>query len=275
MTTHLRDDARIPVQLKLSAALVGLRRPPARDGHDGDADTREESGMSNDRITARAVGALFIIASATAITGGVLMLPIDGVDALALAPAQAGRVITGGLLETVLAFSVIAIATLLFPVLRRHDEGLALSYAGIRVVEGVLLLAATLTGLVVLALSLEVGTGAAGAATVAEALRLAREWTYLVGSMLVFGTSAVLLNVLLLRARLVPIWLGLWGLAGGILVLARVVAQLYGQELSIPTQALLTAPIGLQEMVFAVWLIAKGFSTGVREEVAATAAPSV
>jgi len=218
--------------------------------------------MSNDRITARTVGALFIIASATAITGGVLMLPIDGVDALAVAPGQTGRVITGALLETVLALSVIAIAALLFPVLKRHDDGLALGYAAIRVLEGVLLFAATLTGLVVLAFSVEVGTGAAGAATVAETLRLTRELTYLVGSMLVFGTSAVLLNVLLLRSQLVPAWLGLWGLAGGMLVLARVVAELYGQDLSITAQALLTAPIGIQEMVFAVWLIVRGFSTG-------------
>jgi hypothetical protein len=223
--------------------------------------------MTNDRITARIVGALFIVASATAIIGGVLMLPVDGTDALAEAPSQVGRVISGALFETVLAFSVIAIATLLFPVLRRHHEGMALSYAGIRILEGVVLLAATLTGLVVLAFGVEVGSGAAGVATVAETLRLTREWTYLIGSMLVFGTSAVLLNVMLVRSRLVPAWLSLWGLAGGVLVLARVVAEMYGQDLSIATQAVLTAPIGIQEMVFAAWLILKGFTPGVGQTI--------
>jgi hypothetical protein len=40
---------------------------------------------------------------------------------------------------------------------------------------------------------------------------------------------------------------------------------MFGQELSGVVQGVLAAPIGLNEMVLAVWLIIKGFNTGALE----------
>ena len=72
--------------------------------------------MSHDRTTdqscpARVVGALFILATVTAVVGGSLITPIteDGADLVALH----GQVNTGAVLEALLALSVIAIAVLL------------------------------------------------------------------------------------------------------------------------------------------------------------------
>ena len=76
-----------------------------------------------------------------------------------------------------------------------------------------------------------------------------------------FTVSALILNYALYRARLVPRWLSGWGLAGAVLYLAAGVAVLYGLEPMSATQNVLQAPLGLQEMVFAVWLIVKGFDT--------------
>jgi hypothetical protein len=208
--------------------------------------------MSHDttdhRSTARAVGVLFILASVTAVLGGSLIAPIteDGADATALQ----GQVASGALLEVLLALSVIAIAVLLFPVLRRQQEGTALGYAALRTVEGAFVLLATTTALVA------VNLDAAPAA-----LLTVREWAYFVGTMLVFGVSAVVLNVLLLQSRLVPRWLSAWGLLGAVLLLARTVLEMYGVESSLGVQFLWAAPIALQEMVFAVWLLVKGFDT--------------
>lgn len=220
--------------------------------------------MYTDKTTARIVGALFIIATATAIVGGSLLLPLEEPDYLVAVAADEGQVVTGVLLELILVMSVFGIAVLLFPVLKRRNEGLALSYVGARVLEGVLLLAATVSALLILALSQDYGTsGVAGVEPLGDLLLAARDWTYLLGSVVVFGTTALILYSLLYQSRLVPVWLSLWGLAGGALILVRGLIEMYGAELSGVVQGVFAAPIAVQEMVLAVWLIVKGFSTPV------------
>ncbi len=77
-----------------------------------------------------------------------------------------------------------------------------------------------------------------------------------------FGLSAVLLNFVVYRARLVPRWLSGWGLAGAAPWMAAGVLVLYGLvEPFSTTQTVLAIPIGVQGMALAVWLIVKGFNT--------------
>lgn len=216
----------------------------------------------DDRATARNVGWLFIIGTATAIIGGTMLLPIEEADALGEVAMSDLLLGAGLVLELVLVVAVVGMATLLFPVLRRDHEGAAASYVGARVIEGVFLLAATVSAMMFLALS-DGATDLTGAelAAVGELTLVAREWTYFAGSMLAFGVSAVILNYVFHRTKLVPDWLSIWGLAGAFLLLVRAVAQLYGMELQVVLQVVLTAPIALQEMVLAVRLIAHGFDT--------------
>ena len=87
----------------------------------------------------------------------------------------------------------------------------------------------------------------------------ARDWTYLIGSMVLLGVGALLLYTLLLRSELVPTWLATWGLVGGALILIEGVLQMYGLDLPALVQVVLTAPIALNQMVLAVWLIVRGF----------------
>jgi hypothetical protein len=64
----------------------------------------------------------------------------------------------------------------------------------------------------------------------------------------------------LLRARLVPRWLSSWGLAGAALYWSTGLLVLFGAL--IPMEAAyvaLQAPLAVQEMVLAGWLIIKGF----------------
>ncbi|NIT77683.1 MAG: DUF4386 family protein, partial [Thermoplasmata archaeon] len=84
------------------------------------------------RTTGRIVGVLFILASATAIVGGSLLLPLSEPDYLAATAAAEGQVVSGVLLELVLVMSVIAIAAMLYPILKRQNDGLALGYLGAR-----------------------------------------------------------------------------------------------------------------------------------------------
>jgi hypothetical protein len=209
-----------------------------------------------DRTTARLVGVLFIVATVAAIVGGSMVAPVMA-DSPAATPGIEARVVSGVLLELLLVLAVIGIATLLFPVLRRVDEGLALTYVAARTVEAILLLAASIAALAILAVGDDLV--AADARPVITLVQVTRDVSYLVGSMIALGVGAVILYGLLLRGRLVPAWLSVWGLIGGVAILVRGVAELYGVEFAVPAQAVLAAPIAVNEMVLAVRLIARGF----------------
>jgi 4-amino-4-deoxy-L-arabinose transferase-like glycosyltransferase len=63
------------------------------------------------------------------------------------------------------------------------------------------------------------------------------------------------------RSKLIPRWLSGWGLIAIIMNLASALLVLFGLiDHFSTTQVILSVPIGLQEMVLAVWLIAKGFN---------------
>jgi len=223
--------------------------------------------MRTSKSTARLVGVLFILASATAIIGGSLLLPIEESDFLSTGGGQV-QLVTGALLEMALAASVITIAALLLPVLRPSNEPVAVLYVATRALEAALIVAGAISALVMTSLVGTQATPAMGGLVLSS-----REWTYRIGTLVVFGAGAVILNALLLRGRQVPSWLAWWGLSGGALLLLRGVIEMYGIELAGAAQVALAAPIGIEEMVFAVWLIVKGF-TGQGQRRPGLAAPA-
>jgi hypothetical protein len=65
----------------------------------------------------------------------------------------------------------------------------------------------------------------------------------------------------LYQSKLIPRWISGWGLIAAILWLATTLLDLFGIISAWSTiQVVLALPIGLQEMVMAVWLIVKGFN---------------
>jgi hypothetical protein len=77
---------------------------------------------------------------------------------------------------------------------------------------------------------------------------------------LVFCFGAVLFYVLLYRSRIVPRWIALWGLVGIPLYAAAYLLAMYGAiDSNSSGQNLLQLPLGVQEMVLAVWMIVRGF----------------
>jgi predicted Abi (CAAX) family protease len=77
------------------------------------------------------------------------------------------------------------------------------------------------------------------------------------------GLGSLTLNYLLYQSKLVPRFLSVWGLIGAALVLLYGLLNLFSLDpLNMLSSILtiLTLPIAAQEMVFAVWLIVKGFN---------------
>jgi Domain of unknown function (DUF4386) len=70
---------------------------------------------------------------------------------------------------------------------------------------------------------------------------------------------------MLYQAKLVPRWLSVWGLAGAPLMLSAGLLSLFGSS-STALNIFFVLPLALQEMVFAVWLIIKGFNTASTSE---------
>lgn len=76
-----------------------------------------------------------------------------------------------------------------------------------------------------------------------------------------FSIGALVLNTTFFRSRLVPRWLSLWGLAGAAAYLTAGLLVMYGLDPLSTPQVVLEAPLGLQEIALALWLIVKGFNT--------------
>jgi len=217
--------------------------------------------MNSYKMTARIVGVLFITATATYMLGSGYLEPIlDTPDYLINVSANENLVLIGMLLEFVNHIAVVCIPFMMFPILKKHNESLALGYVVFRIIESVTLIVGSISLLLLLTLSQEfMKTGAPDTSyflTLGTLLLAARDWTILLGVNIVFPLGALIFNYLLYRSKLVPRWLSGWGLVGATLLIARGFLMIFGNNLVI-----LTLPIWVQEMVFAVWLIVKGFNS--------------
>jgi hypothetical protein len=220
--------------------------------------------MDTDRTTERTVGTLFIAATAGSIAASVALgSALDGPDFLVDLSTQQGRVMLAALLFLIAASAAFATSFLLFPILRRHAEALAAGYVGLRAFENIFYVTGVVALLAMLTVSENAAISTAGASDLAllgAALLALHDWAILIGTLIFFALGAAVLNYVLFRSRLVPRWLSIWGLIGAPLTLSYGVAGLlgYGTDLGSPLM-LLAMPIAFQEMVFAVWLITRGF----------------
>jgi hypothetical protein len=230
----------------------------------GDPD-RHVAGMREHKAAATTAGILYIIGTVAGILSkAVTYFPVhDAHDPLAYAAKHSGAVATGALLVLVMGLSLAFVPVVLFPVLRRVDEVLATGYLIIRgAVEtaAYVIIAIAWLLLAPLAQTMSAGPGTASPAGV-------RLGTLVIDSdgasamlTLVFCLGAVLFYVLLYRSRIVPRWITLWGFVGIPLYAAAYLLAMYGAiSGNSSAQSLLQLPLGVQEMVLAVWMIARGF----------------
>jgi hypothetical protein len=222
--------------------------------------------MKSYRGNAIAVGVLFIACSATSILSAIpLGSTLDSPDYLSKLAVSGNRVVLTALIELVWAATAAGIAIGLYPILRKYNRALALGSVAGRVVEGVLILVGTLSLLELLSVGQNsLAAGSAGPSSfqaTGDALLAARDWVHGFVGLLAFLTGALMYYYVLYRSRLVPRWLSGWGLAAAVLALAATVYSGFTQDFGFSTaNTVLNIPIGVQEMVLAVWLIAKGFS---------------
>ncbi len=212
--------------------------------------------MNPDRRTAVAAGSLFLLTEAAAIAGAVLYRPLLGAADGRLAHGADTRALLGVLCEVVLVVAVAGTGAALFPVLRRHGEGLALGYAFGRLLEAAVIAVGIVAVLALVTLRRDAGASA-GADV---ALAAVHDWTFLLGPNIALGLNTALLAYLAYRARLVPRRLAVLGLVGGPLICASAVAVMFGAYAQVSAAGAAAAlPVFAWELGLAGWLIVRGF----------------
>jgi hypothetical protein len=239
---------------------------------DGRTNTdRIASSRKGDRVNpqtiARVTGVLFLITFITSIPAVfVFYAPVlNNPDYIAGAGADTS-VSLGAFLELLLIIANIGTAVVLFPILKRINEILALGYVTARVIECAFIAVGILSLLTVVTLRQDLaGTAGADAGSlvaVGKSLVALHDWTFLLGPGFVVGVgNGLLLGYLMYKSALVPRRMAMLGLIGGPLIVASGTAILFGVfEAGSVWQAVATIPEFIWELSLGIWLIVKGFN---------------
>ena len=185
--------------------------------------------------------------------------PIHAPDYLINVSENENQVTIGALFSSIMAVALAGVAITVYPILKKHNEALALGYVAATIIDGVLFIASILARLTLLTLSKEfVKAGAPHTSyfqTTGALLLAVHNWAYNVLWPITVGLGALMFYYLLYKSKLIPRWLSVWGFIGAILFPAASVSEFF------------ILPLVVNECILAVWLIVKGFnSSGIASE---------
>jgi hypothetical protein len=220
--------------------------------------------MNTYRKTAIIVGVLYIIGTISGFMSLVFTDPIrNAQDSLISVSANENQIIFSALFVLIMGLALAMVPVSAFPILRKHNETLALGYVVIRGgLEAVRYMANTISWLLLLPLSkvYQAGTPDSSNLQALGNVLLNVEEIADIGA-IVFFLGALMFYYVLYRSKLIPRWLSGWGLIAIIINLAAGFLYMFGLIGQLSTAGLvLEIPIAIQEMVMAIWLIVKGFN---------------
>ncbi|MDQ3506547.1 MAG: DUF4386 domain-containing protein [Actinomycetota bacterium] len=218
----------------------------------------------NPQKIARVTGVLFLITFITAIPPFVfLYVPVVEDPRYIVGAGADMRVSLGAFLELLLIIANIGTAIVLFPILKRVNESVALGFVTARVVECVFIAVGILSILTVVTLRQEAaGADAGSLVAVGNALVALHGWTFLLGPGFVVGIgNGLLLGYLMYRSGLVPRRMAVLGLIAGPVLCAAGIAVLFGViEPNSALKNIAAIPEFIWELSLGIWLIVKGFN---------------
>ena len=223
--------------------------------------------MNSNRKTAIIVGVLFIIATGFLFIGGAVYNPIlSSPDYIEIAYPNRITVIIGILLEFVIVLAMPLIGVYLFPILKKHNEALALGYVGFRFFEAILFVVIESNKLSLINVSRDYlnrgGMDSLYFQNIGSTIQSVNDWTFSI-YVLVFTIGALLLYSVLYKSKLVPRFISVWGIIAAAIMLTGSVLSMFEMFAGISDlvlQLILVIPIAVNEMVLAIWLIGKGFN---------------
>ena len=215
------------------------------------------------RTIARVTGWLFIVTFVVSIPPALMLYTsmLDHPSYIVGAGAD-GRIAFGALLEMILIVANIGTAVVLFPILKRQNESLALGYVTARVIECVFIAVGILSVLAIVTLRQDVGAaGGASLVPAGRSLVAIHDWTFLLGPGWVVGVgNGLILGYLMYRSGLVPRGMAMLGLIGGPLIILSGTLVLFNViEPGSAAQVIATIPEFFWELSLGIYLIVKGF----------------
>ncbi len=219
--------------------------------------------MSLDQKRARVFGVLYLITFVTSIPALLLYEPVlrDPVSYIAGA-GHDNRILFGAFLELLLIIANIGTAVVIFPIVKRQSEELALGYVTARIFECTFILVGIISVLGIITLRNQVAGASEG--TVAYTLAAIKDWTFLLGPGWMVGWgNGLILGYLMYRTGLVPRRAAWLGLVGGPLIIITGTAIMFGGNHPGSTlhslQGIATAPEFVWELFLGVYCTIWGF----------------
>lgn len=223
--------------------------------------------MNTSRRTATIVGALFIIGTFSGILSLAFTQPtLSDPSYLSKIAFNETQIVIGILFWLTMYFVLPMVPVMLYPILKKDHAVLAMGYIVFRgALETVVGISMAISQLVLILVSQQFVVAATSDASSLQNLgALVLKSYHAINPLLIitFSLGALMLYVMLYQSRLIPRWLSVWGVIAILLHFSTAFLILFRVVRPDDASTLLTInfPIFLQEMVMAVWLIAKGFS---------------
>ncbi|WP_445475645.1 DUF4386 domain-containing protein [Methanococcoides methylutens] len=225
--------------------------------------------IDSNRKTAIIVGVLFIFAIVMLFIGEALYKPIlNSPDYLDNAYPNRIVVIIGILLEFTGVPAVVLLSVFLFPILKKHNEALALGYVGFRLFEAALLSVAYISKLLLVNLSQDYLNKGGGDALyfqyIGSSIQSVDHWAGTQGLIyhIVFAFGSLMLYYVLFRSKLVPRFISAWGFIAAIALLTGSILaniDMFTGISEMGLELIFALPIAVAEIMLSIWLIVKGF----------------
>jgi len=217
---------------------------------------------NSSKTSAVITGVLFI---AGLVTGIFSVVPvIDGTDYLVKASTDENQVLIGAFSQLLMIVAYVGIPILMYPILSKHHQGLALGSVAFGIIAGVFIIIGVILLLLLLTVShefTEVRTlNESYFQTLGELVREGRDLVNHVATTLAFTLAMLMFNCIFYQTNLVPLWLSVAGIIGSTLsILASLLFMMRFIGLD-TTYMMLNVPIAAQQLVLAIWLIIRGFN---------------
>lgn len=176
------------------------------------------------------------------------------------------RVHLGGLFEILTGVAGIATAVVLYRIVRRVSESIALGYVALRIVETLIIIIGVISLLSVVTMrknfAATAGADPALYLGIGKALLAIHDWTFIIGPAFcaVIG-NGIMLGYLLYRGQLVPRRWAMFGMVAGAIGLVSALAQLFNiWENGSTASALFIVPEIIWEAFVGIYLTFKGFT---------------
>jgi hypothetical protein len=205
-------------------------------------------------------GVLYLITFVTSIAALALYQPVlDDPVGYITGAGHDNRIYFGVLLELLLIIANIGTAVVIFPIVKRQSEDLALGYVAARIFECTFILVGIVAVLGIVTLQQE--SAGTGEGSIAYTLAAIKDWTFLLGPGWVVGWgNGLILGYLMYRSGLVPRPMAILGLVGGSLIIVSGTLVLFGvADSGGALQGVATIPEFLWELSLGIYCTVWGF----------------